>query len=292
MKFYLPDFNVFRNINGFTLDLLNSNPEYFYEGVEIGGVYGTFPGAIWNGGRLVNGFMPYQEIEYLIKQYNQSHIPLRYTFTNSLIEEKHLYDTYCNIVMELANNGQNEVIINSPILEEYLREHYPNFKYILSTTRCERNVDKINEATKNYDLVVIDYRDNKNMKFLEAIENKDKIELLVNAYCNPNCPRRKEHYEAIAELQLNYKTVDPNTHSFTSCPVYQRQFYDIIGYPTVITREELYGKYTEMGFQHFKIEGRTMPIHQVIESYLYYMIKPEYIDKVRLMYLSTCISRK
>lgn len=291
MKFYLPDFNVFRNINGFTVNLLSTNPEYFYEGVEIGGVYGSFPGAIWNGGRLVNGFMSYQEIEYLIKQYNQNHIPLRYTFTNSLIEEKHLYDTYCNIVMELANNGQNEVIINSPILEEYLRKHYPNFKYILSTTRCERDIDKINKATKNYDLVVIDYRDNKNMKFLEAIENKDKIELLVNAYCDPNCPRRKEHYEAIAELQLNYKVIEPKTHSFTSCPTYKKQFYDILEYPTVITKEELYGKYSEMGFQHFKLEGRTMPIQQVIESYLYYMIKPEYINKVRLMYLNTCISR-
>lgn len=291
MKFYLPDFNNFRNINNFTLDLLHTNPEYFYDEVEIGGIYGSFPGSIWNGGRLVSGSMPYQEIKFLIEKYNHNNIPLRFTFTNSLIEKKHLYDTYCNLIVELANNGKNEIIINSPVLEQYLRKNYPNFKYILSTTRCERDIDKINKATKNYDLVVIDYRDNKNIKFLEAIEDKDKIELLVNSYCDPNCPRRKEHYEAIAELQLNYKAIEPKTHSFTSCSTYKKQFYDILEYPTVITREELYDKYSKMGFQHFKLEGRTMPIQQVIESYLYYMIKPEYINKVRLMYLNTCISR-
>jgi hypothetical protein len=36
-----------------------------------------------------------------------------------------------------------------------------------------------------------------------------------------------------------------------------------------------------MGFCHFKIEGRTDNIVDVIESYLYYMIKPEWQNFVR-----------
>jgi collagenase-like PrtC family protease len=69
---------------------------------------------------------------------------LRFTFSNSLLEEKHIYDTYCNLIMEEADTGNNEVIVNSPILEQYLRENYPNYKYISSTTKCERNIDIIN----------------------------------------------------------------------------------------------------------------------------------------------------
>ena len=42
------------------------------------------------------------------------------------------------------------------------------------------------------------------------------------------------------------------------------------------------GKYKDAGYQHFKIEGRTNSVYDVLESYLYYMVKPEYIDKVRL----------
>ena len=44
-----------------------------------------------------------------------------------------------------------------------------------------------------------------------------------------------------------------------------------------------------MGFNHFKIEGRTMPIAQVIESYVYYLVKPEYQNKIRLLILERCI---
>ena len=39
------------------------------------------------------------------------------------------------------------------------------------------------------------------------------------------------------------------------------------------------------GIQHFKIEGRTMKMPDILESYIYYMILPEYRDKIRLQAL-------
>ena len=40
-----------------------------------------------------------------------------------------------------------------------------------------------------------------------------------------------------------------------------------------------------MGFQNFKIEGRTDDLFVVIEAYVHYMIKPEYQGEVRLRLL-------
>ncbi|WP_347492698.1 hypothetical protein [Ruminococcus flavefaciens] len=40
-----------------------------------------------------------------------------------------------------------------------------------------------------------------------------------------------------------------------------------------------------MGFNQFKIEGRTFDIFNLMEHYLYYMVKPEYINKARLTLL-------
>lgn len=277
MKFYLPDFYYKYDLNIIIIDLLKEHPEYFYDNIEIGAVYGCFPGMIWNGGRLYTGFADYNNIKNTIANFNERNIPLRFTCTNPLLEEKHVYDTCCNLVLDLANNGMNEILVNSPILEEYLRKTYPNYKYILSTTRCERDINKINQYTNEYDLVVTDYRDNNNFTFLDKIEQKDKIELLINAYCDPACKIRKEHYAAIATAQLNGALQYDNL----SCENMDISFYTILNNYTVIKRDDLYGKYIDMGFKHFKIEGRSIHNIEVIESYMYYLIKPEYRDVVR-----------
>ena len=290
MKFYLPDFFFKFDLNILITQLWQEHPEYFHNGLEIGAVYGSFPGAIWNGGRLMCGGTVIQNIENIINQFNELDMPIRFTFTNSLLQKEHLNDTYCNLIMESANNGMNEVIVNSPILEDYLRNKYPNFKYILSTTRCERNIDTINDYTKQYDLIVTDYRDNINLDFLSQIQDKSKIELLVNSYFDPNCTRRKQHYDAISHNQLIFRVADKEGQDVMSCPTYNRNFYDIFDLSSVITVDKLFDTYIPMGFSHFKIEGRTSHISNVVESYVYYMIKPEYQNKVRLYLLRNCIA--
>ena len=70
-----------------------------------------------------------------MKEFNSRGIPLRFTFTNPLIEEKHLSDKVCNDILKMADNGMNEVIVMSPILEQYIRENYPGYKITSSTCK-------------------------------------------------------------------------------------------------------------------------------------------------------------
>lgn len=289
MNFYLPDFFFKFDLNLLFAQLWQSNPEVFRDGINIGAVYGSFPGAIWNGGRLMTGSVRLQDIENVINRFNENDIPLRFTFTNGLLEEKHTYDTYCNLILKSADNGMNEILVNSPILENYLRNEYPNFKYILSTTRCERDINRINEFTKKYDMVVTDFRDNNNFDFLNKIEDKSKVELLVNSYCDPKCERRKLHYDKISNNQLLYRVARTEAEDIMSCPTYKRRFYDIFKLSSVITVDQLYNEYISMGFSNFKIEGRTSHLVNVVESYIYYMIKPEHQNEIRLYLLRNCV---
>lgn len=289
MNFYLPDFFYKFKLNNEIVDLTQKHPEYFYDGIKIGAVYGSFPGAIWNGGRKCLGFTDFDNIESTISKFNDRGVPIRFTFTNCLIEESHLQDTYCNLIMELGNNGMNGVIINSELLENYLREKYPKYQYILSTTRCERNIDKINQYCTEYDMVVSDYRDNHNFDFLGQIKDKSKIELLINAYCSPDCKRRKEHYDYLSSDQLNFRRTSPMDKVF-ACPTYNRSFYEALELDSVIKNGELYSTYSNLGFENFKIEGRSNSIYDVIESYIYYLVKPEYKDQVRLFLLKRCVN--
>lgn len=132
---HLPGFYYFRLLNQILLNMMKDYPSKFKEGYQIGSVYGTFPGAIWNGGRAVFGMTSKGEMERVLKFYNVREVPVRFTWTNSLLTEKHLNDTYCNMIMKLADNGLNQVLVNQPVLEEYIRKEYPNFPLISSTTK-------------------------------------------------------------------------------------------------------------------------------------------------------------
>ncbi len=97
----------------------------------------------------------------------------------------------CNMVMAFANNGLNEVIVNSPLLEDYIRKNYP--KYKLTSSTCKRLDDGERlaaELEKDYHIVVVDYDLNNRFDILEKLPNKEKCEFLVNSNCRPKCPDR------------------------------------------------------------------------------------------------------
>ena len=280
INFYLPDFYVnFRLITAID-DFMRQTPEFFYNGIKIGAVYGCFPGSIWNGGRVILGSCTKQEMLHVITELNGRDIAVRYTFTNPLLENIHLYDTFCNLCMELGDNGKNEVLVNSPILEDMIRKVYPNYAILSSTTKCIKDIDAIQqELEKGYALVVLDSAMN-NTKELFELNHRDKIELIANHYCQDDCPRRKEHYEAVGRCQLEYSEID-----FPDCGNINRDFYQVMQNRSFLTTEDIFGKYKEAGFAHFKLDGRGFHKYKVLESFVYYLAKPEHRDKVRLYLL-------
>lgn len=286
VKFYLPGLDLaFVDFYKVLINYMHHFPDRFRENIEIGALYGTFPNVIWSGGRYNCGEpIPGQEMGKIIIDFNHANIPIRYTYTNNLIQDEDCFDKFANFTMEIANTGKNEVLVNSPILEKYLRNKYPDFKYCLSTTACERNVDKINELTKTYDMVVIDYRDNRNFEFLEKIEDKDKIEILVNEICPSSCPYRKKHYELISKANLYQCSPGEATCLYNINSNYGIGFYASLdkNKDTSLTVDDVFGKYYDMGFRNIKLIGRKndTPLFQ-FESYIYYMVKPEWKDIVR-----------
>lgn len=280
--FYLPDFYYHSHINLIVHEMMYRYPEFFYKNIEIGAVYGCFPGTIWNGGRVVLGSCTKDQMKQTIQSYNERGIAIRYTYTNPVLEEKHLYDTYSNLTMELANDGRNEVLVNSPILEEYIRKNYPEYPVLSSTTKClTRTEDIEEEVEKDYHLVVLDNSLNNTEKLFE-LPHKRKYELVANSYCRDCCPNRKEHYKVVGQCQLDF-----TSSTFDSCKFINRDFYEVMQDKKFITIEDIFGKYYEAGFRHYKLDGRAFNQYQVVESYMYYLVKPEYRDIVRLSLLKT-----
>lgn len=298
-KFHIPDIWVHKDINLYLIDLIKAHPEYFYDDIEIASCYGSFPSALWNGGRALNGYASRPQIEQTIKAFNDRNVPIRYTFTNPTLVEKDMNDVYCNMLCKLAENGFNELIVNKPFLEEYVRQHYPKFPLVSSTVKQIEDFDQLmEEFKKDYKLVVLDYNWNNDFEKLERIpqEYRSRVEILINPYCTPHCKRRKQHYEVLGECQRGFSKqttmekmglarnnplIGSGADKF-NCPNTNYNFYQVTHYSTFVSNTDIYGRYLQMGYNNFKIEGRVLSRPNVVESYVYYLVKPEYRDRVRL----------
>lgn len=276
---HLPGLCNFRVINQILLNLMKDYPSKFREGYKIGSVYGTFPGAIWNGGRAVFGTAYKGDIDRVIKIYNSRGVPVRFTWTNTLLEEKHNLDTYCNLVMKLADHKKNQVLVNAPSLEEYIRKEYPDFAVISSTTKRLTDPAAIKaEVEKDYYLVVLDYDLNHNEEVLKELEPvADKIEILVNEICAPNCPKRAEHYraESLSQLEFDQATDFKCPHQNA-----KRGFNESMKRPAFISNEEI-GSYIDRGYVNFKIVGRGLSPEFLMDSYAYFLAKDEHREFIR-----------
>ena len=168
----------------------------------------------------------------------------------------------------------------------------------LTSSTCKQIEDfqKIDEELdKPYNLVVLDYNWNNNMEALAEIPEKyrTRLEVLVCPYCFPDCKRRGEHYSFLGKQQIQRSTI--NSFQGMSgmqlnvqqekpfvCEAIQMNFLETTKFSTHVTPDTLYNKYVPLGYEQFKIEGRTIHPLNVIESYVYYMVKPEHKDMVRL----------
>lgn len=273
MKWHLPGFCYNFYLNQIVINLMKEYKNSFRDGYVPGSVYGTFPGAIWNGGRAVFGISSKKDIQAILKTYERFNVPVRFTWTNPFIEGTKVYDTYCNLIMDLANNGKNEVLVNSLELEDYIRKTYPGFAVISSTTKRITDMEQLKkEFDKDYKLVVLDYDLNKDEKVLGALEPyADRVEILVDEICYSSCEKRRQHYEDEARAQMEF---DKGT-TF-NCPNKKTppSFSECMKRPSFISNEEI-DKYIERGFTNFKLVGRGLPKEMVIESYLYYLVKDD-----------------
>ena len=299
-RFHLPGIYTHFKFKMIFATVLEQFPQYFRD-IEIASVYGAFPQSIWNGGRTQEGLCDKHYVKMVLKAFNDKGIPVRFTFTNPALEKKHLNDKFCNMVLSLANNGLNEVRVVSPLLEDYIRSNYPGFKLTSSTCKRLDDAERLSaELEKDYSIVVVDYDLNNKFDILEKLPHKDKCEFLVNSNCRPACPDRAQHYYNVGVQQINYanhirkypdKPYDPivfGDGKNQNCPFFTRNIFDVRELSTNIKPSDIWDKYLPIGFNQFKIEGRTAWLFNLIETYVYYMAKPEFADKARYTLIDFC----
>lgn len=281
--FHLPGLFEFYDLYRIFLPLFFEHREYFYDWCEIGSIYGAPADCIWGGGRVGFGDHAPEDVLALMQEYS---ISARLTFSNSLLEKKHLSDRKCNALctmFEDTKEGRNGIIIYSDLLLEYLKENYPGFYFVSSTTKVLTDFrDFLNETEKeDFRYVVPDFRLNRMFDQWNTlpVSRRDKVEFLCNECCWFGCKDRKLCYETVSRKNLGENC--PDHHCSAPDSEYGYRFSKAMKNPGFIGREDIKNSYIPMGFSNFKIEGRGLGSALILEFLLHYMTRPEYHLQVR-----------
>ena len=302
MKIYyhLPGLFEFYELYKAFLPLWREHREFFYDWCEIGSIYGAPNDCIWGGGRVGFGEAEPRKVAEFMQEYD---ISSRLTFSNSLIREEHLDDKKCNKLCKLFESGavskadktrafqdkgemravQNGIIVHSDLLLNYIKAKYPDFYFVSSTTKVITDFEQFKAELdrEEFRYVVPDFRLNKQFEKLNTLTDaqKQKVEFLCNECCWFGCYDRKKCYENVSQKSLGENCEDHNCVSPTAQRGYR--FSDAMKNPGFIGIEDIQNIYAPAGFQHFKIEGRSLGSALILEFLLYYMTKPEHQLKVR-----------
>ena len=281
--YHLPGLFEFYRLYRVFLPLFTSHREYFYDWCEIGSIYGAPADCLWGGGRVGFGDARPEDAAALTREYG---ISACLTFSNSLLRQEHLADRKCNALCSLfEKNGpaENGAIIHSDLLLRYLREKYPGFYLVSSTTKVLREFGQFEKeiSRDEFRYVVPDFRLNREFDRLNGLTEglKQKAVFLCNECCWFDCPDRKACYENVSRKNLGEDCAEHVCASPEASRGYR--FSDAMRNPGFIGIEDIRDIYLKNGFSHFKIEGRGLGSAVVLEFLLYYMTRPEYQLKVR-----------
>ena len=315
--YHLPGLFEFYELYKEFLPLYRKHREYFYDWCEIGSIYGAPADCVWGGGRVGFGEHDSKEVLKLMQEYG---ISARLTFSNSLLTRENLSDPKCNELCRIFDIGKNNergrsfgndkdiechidndndisgvnksikekecrngIIIYSDLLLDYIKENYPGFYFVSSTTKVLTDFGEFeNELNReDFSYVVPDFRLNKSFDKLKALSQhqKDKVEFLCNECCWFGCTDRKKCYETVSRKNLGE---DCPEHYCTAPDAGQGYLFSkAMENPGFIGVDDIKNTYLPMGFSNFKIEGRGLGSAMILEFLLYYMTKPQYQIHVR-----------
>lgn len=244
--------------------------------------------CLMQGGRAAPLVFDEDNVRQIFDRYAQIGVGCRLTFSNYELSEADLEDEESNFMLRLLNQGHgNGVILSSDLLADYIKSEYPNLQLICSLVKPtvenmlgQESPSYYNELFKRYGVVVVNSAFANDDEYLKQLEDPGKVEFIVNHRCRPNCPLSKDHYTTqtlaaraastgnyIAQRRLEGKLVRINTEC-------QRLRHENPTVNSLISARRI-EQLVDMGFKHFKLEGRDYPLPVMVRDIGTWLFEPD-----------------
>ena len=206
----------------------------------------------------------------LLKQNEFNIIKNRIDLSNINIDTIDYNDKYLNTVLDIFQNGTNQIEITNLEMFEYIINKYPYYHYIFSS-----NGDIVQPFTPDILNVILDNEKinfvnipNTKLDLIDQINKKYKIELTVNNLCS-NCSINQQQTCKTQE-QINIYNFT-NTSCINKCAK--------INNATIISIEDILQKYLPIGIQHYSLE--EIPLDKM-QDFLLFFVKYFIIEQYQI----------
>ena len=288
VSYTLPGMTEFPELNLLFLSFYRDARDIFFDDISIESVYGGFPGSKLCGGRNnVGAPLRAADVEKCFARYRDLGVACNVTFTNQFATNNAIEnDAYGRLVLDLLDKQSpegdlpNGVILYTDAMSEYVRAEHPCLRRISSTTKQLGSIEATNREMDDFDRVVLNYNFTHDEQALSAIVQPGKLEVMANEYCTLGCPFRSEHYRATSESQIKGT---PCSFKCRHKPAPQAWGFlsGLIEGDVFLKNDQIRHYANDFGVGSFKIVGRGLSRYDVIDSYLYYLVKPEHWYEVR-----------
>ncbi len=263
----LPSFFDNGAICKFFAEQFSMQKNKFYDFIGKISFMGSFPYFLWDDEGLIKQYIPRENIQNELAIQKTNKISLYLNCSNSKLTQEHFQDLYCNTIFDLAKENSLYAVVNNIELAEYLKN---KFNYVKLVYLKEKKA----EYEDLFDYYKIDFSLN-NKNLILNKEPKEKYIVQLNSYCKNDCNCLDKR--SIDKLRFE-------AYPSFNCDNYADSFEETKhtdSFVSIDTMQDLMKK----GFTEFIIADNKKDKYELLESCIYYLIKPEFQNEIRLLLL-------
>ena len=171
------------------------------------------------------------------------------TLTNNYFDEQSYIENQ-ELLTKHHKEGNSIVCVNDELALR-IKKDFPLYKLKASMIKNLNSLEKVEEALKLYDYVVIPMELNDNNEFLKSLPHKERIILFANGSCAYNCTSRICYQAISKKIMFNKESEYSCSKDLSPREKLGTVFFDI---------EKLY----DMGFKHFKLIPHMPLVQQIL----------------------------
>jgi hypothetical protein len=152
---------------------------------QIDSFFGFTEASTLYGGRF---FHTTELSRYDVRSLYKMNINVRLPLTNHFSTPEE-YEENLPFLEKYHRSG-NSLIITNDELARWVRVDFPDYRLEASVIKNINSLDKVEEAFKIYDTVILPMASNDDEELLNAIDDKKNITLFANAGCAYTCPSK------------------------------------------------------------------------------------------------------